>query len=146
MSGVDSKMDVNALMGQDRAPEGTTKALALIPGLPGQYWRRAFLACALVGGCHPTATIKFGAIFSEAAAGIDENAYIGPRCHIGWAHVERDVLNAAGVHIPSGGKTHGAECLEIPIREQEGQRTCVRIGAGRWIGSAAIVMANVSQH
>jgi virginiamycin A acetyltransferase len=34
-------------LGADRALEGSSQALALIPGLPGQYLRRAFLACVI---------------------------------------------------------------------------------------------------
>lgn len=131
-----------ALMGRDRAIEGSTQALALVPGILGQYLRRAFLAQVLAG-CHPTAAIEFGTIFSQADARIDENAYIGPRCHLGLVHVGRNALLAAGVHVPSGGQTHGTDDLSVPIRDQPGSRTLVRIGAGAWIGSAAVVMADV---
>ena len=33
--------------------------------------------------------------------------------------------------------------LDVPIREQPGRKQMVRIGAGAWIGSAAIVLADV---
>jgi acetyltransferase-like isoleucine patch superfamily enzyme len=64
-------------------------------------------------------------------------------CHIGLAHLEHDVLVGAGVHIPSGAETHGIDDIDVPIREQPGRRQLVTIGAGSWIGSAAIVMADV---
>jgi acetyltransferase-like isoleucine patch superfamily enzyme len=35
--------------------------------------------------------------------------------------------------------------LSIPIREQPGTSRIVRIGAGTWIGSAAVVMADVGR-
>ena len=130
------------LIGGDRALEGSTQALALVPGILGQYLRRAFLARVLEH-CHPTATIEFGTIFSRTSARIDAFAYVGPRCHLGSVHIERDVLLAAGVHVPSGPNTHGIEDLSKPIREQPGQPRTVRIGRGSWIGSAAIVLADV---
>jgi acetyltransferase-like isoleucine patch superfamily enzyme len=133
------------VIGADRALEGSTQLLALAPGLPGQYLRRAFLARALAH-CHPTVTVEFGTIFSQAGARLDANAYVGPGCHLGLVHLERDVLLAAGVHVPSGGATHGIADLERPIREQTGARSLVRIGAGTWIGSAAVVLADVGQH
>jgi acetyltransferase-like isoleucine patch superfamily enzyme len=132
----------SSIMGRDRAIEGSTQALSLIPGILGQYLRRAFLGRVLAGGCARTATIEFGVIFSQAGSRIDEHAYIGPRCHIGLVHLERDVLVADGVHIPSGAHTHGTES-GIPVRNQEGRRTLVRIGAGTWIGSNAVVMADI---
>jgi virginiamycin A acetyltransferase len=132
------------VMGADRALEGSTQAWALVPGLCGQYLRRAFLSRTL-HSCARTATIEFGTLFSSASASIGEHAYIGPRCHIGWALIERDVLVAAGVHIPSGAKTHGIDDPFTPIRDQPRLKTPVRIGAGAWIGSAAVVMAEVGR-
>jgi virginiamycin A acetyltransferase len=130
------------IVGADRAIEASTQAWALLPGLSGQYLRRAFLSRTLPF-CARSATIEFGTIFSSASATIAENAYVGPRCHLGFVHLERDALLAAGVHVPSGAHTHGTDELSIPIREQPGTKAAVRIGVGAWIGSAAIVLADV---
>ena len=130
------------LLGRDRALEGSTQALAWLPGVVGQYVRVAFLRVALAE-CHPTATVSFGTIFSRANCRIDESVYIGPGCHIGLVHLERDVLIGAGVHLPSGAATHGIADLARPIREQQGTEQRVRVGRGSWIGSSAVVMADV---
>jgi virginiamycin A acetyltransferase len=132
------------ILGADRALEGSTQAWALVPGLLGQYLRRAFLSRTLAS-CATTATIEFGTIFSSASAAIGERAYIGPRCHIGWALLEDNVLLAAGVHVPSGANTHGIDDVTVAIRDQPTRRTPVRIGTGSWIGSAAVVMADVGR-
>ena len=132
------------LIGPDRALEGSTQAWAMVPGLAGQYLRRAFLSRTL-RACASSATIEFGTVFSSASASIGERAYIGPRCHLGWAIVEPDALVAAGVHVPSGSRTHGIEALDVPIREQPMIKSPVRIGGGSWIGSAAVVMADVGR-
>jgi acetyltransferase-like isoleucine patch superfamily enzyme len=58
--------------------------------------------------------------------------------------LEKDVLLAAGVHIPSGPHTHGTD-PSTPIREQTGQPRLIRIGAGAWIGSNAVVLADVGR-
>lgn len=129
-------------IGKDRALEGSTQLLGLAPGLTGEYLRRAFLGCVLEG-CHPTAVIGFGTLFSQAGARIDENVYIGPHCLLGLVHLERDVLLAAGVHVPSGRHTHAHDDPAVPIRDQPMKRELVRIGAGAWVGSAAVVMADV---
>jgi virginiamycin A acetyltransferase len=132
------------VMGPDRALEGSTQAWALVPGLIGQYLRRAFLARSLQS-CARTATIEFGTIFSSASASIGDRAYVGPRCHLGWALIGDNALLAAGVHVPSGSKTHGIDDVTIPIRDQPTIKSPVRIGNGTWIGSAAIVMADVGR-
>jgi virginiamycin A acetyltransferase len=132
-----------AVIGKDRALEGSTQALALVPGLVGQYLRRAFLA-RVIDYCAPTAVIGFGTLFSRIGCRIDDRVYIGPRCHLGLVHLEKDVLLAAGVHIPSGPHTHGTD-PSTPIREQSGQPRLIRIGAGAWIGSNAVVLADVGR-
>lgn len=133
-----------AVLGPDRALEGATQSLALLPGLTGVYLRRAFLARVLAR-CHRSAEVSFGTLFSQAGAVIGENVYVGPRCHLGLVRLERDVLLAAGVHIPSGGRTHYADDPAVPIKDQGGERRVVTVGAGAWVGSAAVVLADVGR-
>jgi virginiamycin A acetyltransferase len=135
----------SALLGRDRALEGSTQALALLPGLLGQYLRRAFLMRVLAA-YDPTAVVEFGTIFSSARARIGRDAYVGPRCHVGLAEIGAGALIAGGVHIPSGAHIHGIADPSAPIREQHGNARCVRIGADAWIGAAAVVMADVGAH
>jgi virginiamycin A acetyltransferase len=133
------------VMGADRALEGSTQALAILPGLLGVYLRSAFLARVL-DRFDTTAQVHFGSVLSQSGARLDEHVYVGPNCHLGLVHLERDVLLAAGVHIPSGPHTHGIDRVDIPIREQPGRRTLVRVGEGSWIGSAAVILADVGRH
>jgi acetyltransferase-like isoleucine patch superfamily enzyme len=130
------------LLGRDRAMQGSTEFLSLFPGISGQYLRRAFLTWT-IEACHPTATVCFGTTFSKAKARLGANVYVGPGCHLGMVDIEDDVLLAAGVHVTSGARTHGYDDPTRPIREQEGERRRVRIGARSWIGSAAVIMADV---
>lgn len=132
-------------LGADRCVQGSTECISLFPGVIGNYLRNAFLTWT-IKKCHPSATISFGTTFSKANAVIDEFVYIGPGCHLGLVHIERDVLVAAGVHITSGASTHGFADLDKPIREQEGMLELVTIGERSWIGSAAIVMANIGKN
>jgi virginiamycin A acetyltransferase len=133
-----------AAVGPDHALEGATQSLARVPGLRGEYMRRAFLARVLAG-CSASATICWGTVFSKTGAILEANVYVGSGCHLGLVHLERDVLLASGVHIPSGAQTHGTDDPGLPIREQPGTVTLVRIGAGSWVGSAAVVMADIGR-
>lgn len=132
----------SAVFDRDRALEGSTQALAWLPGITGEYLRNAFLRSA-IAQCDPSATICFGTIFSRAGARIGANVYIGANCTVGLVQIERDVLIGSGVHLPSGAGTHGIADIAIPIREQPGTERLVRIGRGAWIGNAAVVMADV---
>ncbi len=134
---------VNArVVGPNRALESASQLLSLLPGITGQYLRRAFLQRVLLR-CHHTTLVEFGTLFSQAGAILDEHVYVGPRCQLGRVHLERDVLLAANVQIPSGGNTHYFDDPDRPIREQGGERSRVTIGAGAWIGTGAIVLADV---
>jgi acetyltransferase-like isoleucine patch superfamily enzyme len=132
-------------LGADRALEASTEGLAVMPGVTGCYLRRAFLAWVLAR-CDRSATIAFGTLFSRVGARLDARVYVGPRCHLGLVHLERDVLLGAGVHVPSGRDTHGSAGVDRPIREQPGTPQLIRIGEGTWIGSAAVVLADVGRH
>src|SRR5207302_4947409 len=105
---------------------------------------RAFLSQVLAR-CHRTAEVHYGTLFSQAGAALDERVYVGPRCHLGLVHLEEDVLLAAGVHVPSGGKTHFTDDPVVPIRDQGGARTLVTIGEGAWVASGSIVLADVGK-
>lgn len=133
------------LLGCDRALEGSSQLLALVPGIVGQYVRRAFLLRTLKY-CHRTVTVECGVFFTKAGACLEENVYIGPRCQLGLVHIEREVLLAAGVHVPSGAHTHGFGDDVLPIREQPRNAQQVRIGTGSWIGSAAVILADVGRN
>jgi acetyltransferase-like isoleucine patch superfamily enzyme len=133
------------IMDPDRALQGSAQALALLPGLPGLYIRRAFLSMALER-CASTSVVEFGVTFSRAGARLDDRVYVGSFCNLGLVHLEQDVLIASGVHIPSGPETHGSELVDIAIRDQPGRRQRVRVGAGSWVGSGAIVMADVGRN
>lgn len=134
-----------ALVGRDRAIQSSTQLLALVPGLTGQYIRRAFLTWT-IAGCHCTAVVEYGTTFSHAGARLEEHVYIGPGCHHGLVHVEANVLMASGVQVPSGANTHRMDDHVRLIREQGSAERIVRIGAGSWIGASAVVMADVGAH
>jgi len=135
-----------AIIGPNRALTGSSQLWSMVPGLLGQYLRRALYARLLRGGCAPSAVIEFGVLFSQVDTQVDEGVYIGPRCHLGHVHLERDVLLAAGVHVPSGAHTHGTDLSTTTFRDQPGNLQQVRIGAGSWIGSNAVVMADVGKN
>jgi len=130
------------VLGRDRALEGSSQVLSLVPGVLGQFVRRAFYVRVLAA-CHPSVTIEFGVLFSQAGARIGENVYIGPHCHLGLVTLEDEVLLGPAVQIPSGSQTHGTADPDVPIREQGGRRTRVTIGAGSWVGGATVIMADV---
>src|SRR5439155_26189368 len=81
---------LNALLvGRNRALESASQLLSLLPGITGQYLRRAFLQRVLAR-CHHSALVEFGTLFSQAGAVLNETVYVGPRCVLVLVHLERD--------------------------------------------------------
>src|SRR6185312_7412631 len=133
-----------AFFNRNLALESRSQLLSLWPGMTGQYLRRAFLQ-RVIARCHSSVLVEFGSFFSQTGAMLDENVYIGPRCGLGLVHLQKDVLLAANVQIPSGGATHYFDDPNKPIREQGGERRLVTIGEGAWVGTGAIVLADVGK-
>lgn len=135
---------VAALVGTDKAFPGWSQSFSLLPGLTGQYLRRAFYSLALER-CGDGACLSFGTIFSHSTASVGRNAYVGAFCSLGAITLEDDVLIASHVSIMNGTGQHGIERIDIPIREQPGDFTAVTIGEGSWIGEGATVSADVGR-
>ena len=117
------------VIGRDKAFPGWSQALALLPGLTGQYLRRAFYSLTLTR-CGDGACLTFGTIFSHPDADIGRNVYVGAFCSLGAVTLEDDVLVASNVSIMNGSRQHGTERLDIPIRDQPGVFEEVTIGTG----------------
>jgi len=133
------------MVGTEKAFPGWSQTFSLLPGLTGQYLRRAFYSLTL-DRCGGNACLSFGTIFSHSTASIGANVYVGSFCCLGAITLEDDVLIASNVSIMNGTQQHGIERMDIPIREQPGVFTSVTIGEGTWIGEGATVSADVGRH
>jgi len=128
----------------EKAFAGWSQRFSLSPGLRGVYLRRAFYRLVLPR-CGRGACISFGTVFSHPTADIGDRVYIGVYCCLGDVTLEDDVLVASRVSIANGGRQHGIERLDMPIREQRGEWRHITIGRGAWIGEGAVVLADVGK-
>ena len=133
-----------ALTSPERAFPGWSQLFSLIPGLSGEFLRRAFYQ-RVSAGCGQDACIGFGTVASHPGIAIGRSAYIGPFCCLGQVTIEDDVLIASHVSIMNGCRQHGTERLDVPIRCQPGEFLPVTIGEGAWIGEQAVVAASVGR-
>jgi virginiamycin A acetyltransferase len=116
-------------------------AVSLLPGLPGDYLRRAYYRVVLRCTA-PGPTINFGTILAQRETTISERVYIGAFCNIGSSIIESDVLIGSNVMIASPTMHHIDDC-RIPIAQQGGTIKKISIGAGSWLGNGAIILADV---
>lgn len=134
-----------ALIGRERAFHVTSQLASLVPDGLGTLMRRGFYAGALDRSGSST-SVGFGTVFSKPGTVLGEAVYLGKRCCVGLVTVGDDVLVGDHVHLLSGRHQHGFADTDRPIREQAGTYERITIGAGTWIGTGAIVMADVGAH
>jgi len=134
-----------ALIGEDRAFLALSERLARRAGFFGVYLRAAVYSRVLKRSSSEL-HIGFGTCLSKAAATLGDHVYVGRFCSLGWVEIERDVMIADFVAIPSGGQTHRVSGSERTApRDQEPRFSPVHIGEGTWIGAHAVVMADVGR-
>jgi len=121
------------------------QGISLVPGLPGNWLRRAFGRLTL-DGCAADCEIGFLSWFSSRHARVGARVYIGPLSVIGDAEIGEGSLVATRVSILSGRSqhAHGPDGRLIPFSRD--RAAYVTIGRNTWIGEGAIVMADVGDH
>ena len=126
----------------DHVLQSYSQALSALPGLTGQFVRRAFYGAVLTE-CHADSLINWGTVFSTADVRIARGVYIGARCMVGRAVLAEHVTLGSNVDILSGKNQHGFDDPDVPVQQQEGRYEHVHVGTNTWIGNGAIVMADV---
>ncbi len=121
-----------------------THIVAILPGIPGMFLRRAFYTLSLEK-CSNHCHIGFGTIISHRCTVLDNHVYIGSYASIGNCHIGENSLIGSKSSILSGEALHELD--------EEGQWTpyssnlLVRVNIAKnvWIGEGAIVSADVGE-
>ena len=100
----------------------------------------------MLSRCESGCVLSFGTTLSHPNAEFGRNVYVGNYCSLGDVTLKDDVLIASHVSIINGGRQHGIDRLDLPIREQPGVWPRVTIGRDAWIGERAVVLADVGDH
>lgn len=132
-------------IGEERAFRSASERLAGRPGYYGLYLRAAVYS-RLLERTSPEIEIGYGTCLSKRAASLGEHVYVGRHCSLGLVDIDNDVMIADHVAIPSGGDTHVVDgAAAVPPRDRPNRYLRVRVGEGSWIGSSAVVMADVGR-
>ena len=115
---------------------------AIIPGLPGDYFRIAFYRLTL-RECSLLSRVSFGTFFAHTDSSIASEVYIGPYCVLGKVNIGRRTQIASSVQVLSGRHQHARTTEGQISSSRDDDFVVVTIGADCWIGAAAIVMADV---
>jgi virginiamycin A acetyltransferase len=120
------------------------QALALVPGLPGNYLRIAYYSLVLEG-CTMESRIEFGSFFSHPKAKVGHRVYIGSYCILGRTQIGDRTQIGSGVQILSGARQHGRGADGRIESSNLDHFVQVAIGPDCWIGASAIVMADLGE-
>jgi len=118
------------------------QTVALFPGLPGMILRRGFYRLAL-DRCARDCFIGFGVIFTHRAVVIESDVYIGPYALIASSRLREGCLIGSRVSIVSGGALHSLGPSGRWLPADMTKMVQIEIGAGAWVGEAAIIIADV---
>lgn len=121
-----------------------THIVAMLPGLPGAFLRRAFYSLTL-DECSLHCHVGFGTIFSHRSTTVEKHVYIGSYSIIGSAHLGEHCLIGSRVSILSGKALHvlGEDGMWTPYSAE--LLSQVKIHKNVWVGEGAIVAANIGE-
>lgn len=118
------------------------QSCALAPGLPGDYLRIAYYKLTLEK-CSMESRIQFGSLFAHREASMARGVCIGAYCILGKTAIGERTQIGSAVHVLSGKQQHPRDAEGRIMGSEHGTFETVRIGADCWVGSGAIVMADV---
>lgn len=130
------------LLGGESLFVSASELLSLVPTTPGVILRRGFYRMCLER-CGIDCHIGFGTTLAHPQVRIGRGVYIGNRCTLGLVEIEDDVALGSNVDVLSGRRQHHFDRGDVPILDQGGTFTRVRIGHNSWVGNSAVVMADV---
>jgi acetyltransferase-like isoleucine patch superfamily enzyme len=121
-----------------------TQFVALLPGLPGAFLRRAFYTLTLES-CSAHCHIGFGSLFAHRQASVGRHTYIGNYALLGSVTLGDHALIGSRASVLSG---HALHVLDdggrwTPYSAERLERVC--IGENAWIGEAAVIAADIGE-
>lgn len=119
--------------------------LSLVPGKTGSFLRNAYYYATLAS-CNLDCSLPLGTRFTHSSARLGKRIYLGFDCIIGQATIGDDTMLADRVSVISGRYQHGTAVGDVTFQQQEQRRETVTIGVNCWIGTGAIVMADVGSN
>ena len=119
--------------------------LSLLPGKTGYFLRNAYYHLTL-RRCPLNCCFHFGTIFTHSEAEVGERVCTGFHCIIGTATIGDDTMFAQGVQVLSGKFQHGIHDPSVAFQDQPGVLTRIHIGRNCWVGTNAILMADVGKN
>ncbi len=142
------------LVGRDVWFVTQSEILSLLPGRLGRLIRNAYYK-AVLQSCPYHVCLQFGCLFAYSQVQIGENVYLGLHSKVGLVDIGNGTIISDDVQLLSGahqhltpGSRHGLNPSSSVQTKDPSEFEPERISIGRncWIGTRAIVMADVGDN
>jgi len=120
-----------------------SQLLSLLPGYSGILLRRVWYRNTL-RRCGNNLTVDWLAVIRTRDSEIGNRCTLGVGNWIGWVRLGNDVMTGSHVVFVSGARQHGFDNVNCTMREQHGSKQQLIIGNDVWVGTQAVIMADVS--
>lgn len=120
------------------------QALALVPGVPGIFLRRAYYRLTLQQ-CSARFSVGFGTFFSHRSVVIEDDVYIGALAIVGSSILRKRCSIGSKSSVISGSRLHARERDGSWAPSDLGRLEQIEIGENALIGEGCLVMANVGR-
>ena len=130
------------VLDRERAFAAASESIARIPGMRGVYQRQAFYRRTLAA-CGAGIYFGWQTVFSKSGAKLGDGVYLGRHCSLGLVEIGDHSMLSDGVQVLSGRRQHGTERGGPSFKEQAQTFDRIRIGRNSWIGTNAIIMADI---
>ncbi len=121
-----------------------SQLMALLPGLPGSFLRRAFYIQTLTA-CSDHCHIGFGTVFSHRKSTVEDYVFIGRYALIGSVNLGEQSLIGSRVSILSGTAQHELDENQHWTSFSLEKMNTITIGRNVWVGEGAIIAADVGK-
>lgn len=120
-----------------------SQLLSLVPGYLGILLRRVWYRLTL-RHCGSNLTVDWLAVIRTRESEIGDRCTLGVANWLGWVRLGNDVMMGSHVALISGARQHDFSDLSRPMRQQHGAKRRLVIDDDVWIGTQAVVMADVT--
>lgn len=120
-----------------------SQLLALIPGYFGILLRRVWYRLTL-RHCGSNFTVDWLAVIRTRNSEVGDRCTLGVGSWAGWIRLGNDVMTGSHVALISGARQHDYSDVSRPMREQHGAKRRLVIADDVWIGTRAVVMADIA--
>lgn len=131
-----------------------SEILSLLPGKLGRLLRNAYYTATLES-CPYHVCLQFGCLFAYSRVRVGQNVYLGLHSKVGLVDIgdgtiisdDAQLLSGAHQHL-SAESPHGVDPLSDIQKQMQSDPEPERISIGRdcWIGTRAVVMADVGDN